>query len=306
MEIFCAVMRCRTTVAAAFELGITQPAVSAAIKHMEAQTGLTLFERLGNRLVPTREAMVLYHDTEPLQAMARALAVKVQDLRHSRRGHLRILSTQAVAQVLGARALSGFKASRPDVQVYFEVASTEGVVEMLESGFAELGLAVAPPPRPGIRTEVLASGAMVAALPVGHALARQAAIPAADLAREPLVGIESAARLGGMVRAAFDAAGVEYRPGIEVRHGATACMLVDQGLGVAVVDPFSAAAETRRQIVIRPFLPAIDLPACAMSLEARPLSRLSDQFLRALRLVCHDAFPSPGAAPARARPRPRH
>jgi DNA-binding transcriptional LysR family regulator len=285
IEIFCAVMRCRTTVAAAFELGISQPAVSAAIKHMEAQTGLKLFDRLGNRLVPTHEAMALYRDTEPLQSMSQALAVKVQDLRHSRRGTLRVLSTQAMARSIGAPALSGFMARRPDVQVYFEVGRTESVVEMIESGFADLGMAVAPPPRPGIRIEALATARMVVALPRGHRLARRAALTADDLKDEQLVGIESAAKLGGLVRAAFDAAAAEYRPAIEVRHGATACMLVEQGLGIAVVDPFSAAAEPDWQITTLPFLPAIDLPGCVMHLQDRPLSRLATQFLAALREV---------------------
>ena len=305
IEIFCAVIRCRTTVAAAFELGISQPAVSAALKHMEAQAGLKLFERLGNRLVPTHEARALYRDTEPMQAMAQALAVKVQDLRHSRRGHLRVLSTQAVARSIGAPALARFLADRPDVQVYFEVGRTEGVVEMIESGFADLGMAVAPPPRPGIRIEPVRTGRMVVALPAGHRLTRRAALTADDLRHDRLVGIESAARLGGMVRQAFDAAGADYRPVIEVRHGATACMLVEQGLGIAVVDPFSAAAEPGWHIVTRPFLPEIEIAACVMHLASKPPSRLATQFLAALREGAEaKGWPNQADAPARD-PQPR-
>ena len=56
LEIFSAVMRFRTTVAAAQELSMSQPAVSNAIKHIETQLGFRLFERVGNRLVPTEEA----------------------------------------------------------------------------------------------------------------------------------------------------------------------------------------------------------------------------------------------------------
>lgn len=285
VEIFCAVMRCRTIVAAAHELGVSQPAISVALKHMEAQLGLKLFERVGNRLVPTQDAAALHRDAEPLHAMSQALSVKVQDLRHARRGHLRVLSTQAMARSIGAKALSSFLARRADVQVFFEVRRVEGVVESLESGFADLGMTLSPSPRPGIRIEQITSGRMVIALPRGHRLARRAALTPDDLQQERLIGLDTAAPLGAMVRQAFDGAGACYRPVIEVRHAATACMLVEQGLGVAVVDPFSAAAEYRWDIETRPFQPAIELPACVMHLDDRPLPRLAAQYLAVLREV---------------------
>ena len=49
VEIFCAVMRCRTVTAAAHELSISQPAVSNALKQLESHLGFLLFERIGGR-----------------------------------------------------------------------------------------------------------------------------------------------------------------------------------------------------------------------------------------------------------------
>jgi DNA-binding transcriptional LysR family regulator len=283
VEIFCAVMRCRTTLAAAFELGVTQPAISAAIKHMEAQLGLVLFERVGNRLVPTVEAQALYRDAEPLAAMARGLAARVQDLRHARRGHLRIIATQAVGRSIVAGALARFLERRRNVRVYFDVRRMEGVVESIESGFADLGIALAPASRPGITAEPVLAGRMVVALPLGHRRAPQAMLTPGDLQQERLVGLEAASRLGSLVRQAFDDAGMPYRPATEVRHGVTACMLVERGLGVAVVDEFSAAPGHGWRIERRPFQPTLSINACVMHLRGRPLSRLAARFLAELR-----------------------
>jgi DNA-binding transcriptional LysR family regulator len=147
---------------------------------------------------------------------------------------------------------------------------------------------------------------MVVALPRGHRLARGEALRPDDLKAERLIGIETVARLGGLVSQAFYAADVSYRPYVEVRHGATACMLVEQGLGVAVVDPFSAWAEPGWGIETRPFLPRIELPACVISLEGRPMSRLATQFLTELRAVATAddvTEPIQAAAPAHG-PRP--
>src|SRR5262245_48937252 len=150
IEIFCAVMRCRTTVAAAFEIGLSQPAVSNAIKQMEARLGLPLFERVGKRLVPTMEAEALYHDAQPLHAMSEGMSAKLRDLRDAKRGHFRVLSTHAVGRTLVAPVLAQFVKGRDDVMVYFDVRPMEGVIEAVESGFADLGIALVPAHRPSL------------------------------------------------------------------------------------------------------------------------------------------------------------
>ena len=63
IELLRAVVRCETTVRAAQELGLSQPAVSNAIKHLESQVGFPLFERVNNRLFPTAEARSLYKNS---------------------------------------------------------------------------------------------------------------------------------------------------------------------------------------------------------------------------------------------------
>ena len=161
LEIFCAVMRARTTVAAAFELGISQPAVSNAIKHLEDNLGFSLFDRVGNRLVPTAEGKAVYQDVQPLQTMAEGLLQRLSDLRDTKRGHLRVLATRPLGDVFLPRVIKQFVKGRDDVHVYYDVQHLDGVIEAVESGFAELGVALEPPPRPTLDIKDLAKGRMV-------------------------------------------------------------------------------------------------------------------------------------------------
>lgn len=283
IEMFCAVMRCRTTVAAAFDLGVSQPAVSSAIKQMEARFGLPLFERVGKRLVPTSEADALYHDAQPFYAMSQAIVSKLCDLRDTKRGHFRILATHALGRTFVAPILARFVKQRSDVMVYFDVRPMEGVLEAVESGFAALGIALMPARRPGLRIEHLVDGCMLVALPLGHHLTKCASISAVDLQGEVIIGLEPASRLGHIVRQAFENASASYTPVIEVRHCVTACTLVEQGVGVAVVDQFSAALGAGLRLETRPFRPEVRISAFAMSLKDKPLSRLTERFVRELR-----------------------
>ncbi|MCY4180829.1 MAG: LysR family transcriptional regulator, partial [Litoreibacter sp.] len=53
---------------AAKKLGRTQPAVSAAIKALEDQLGLQLFERRGRKLIPVPEAHYLLAEADTILA----------------------------------------------------------------------------------------------------------------------------------------------------------------------------------------------------------------------------------------------
>jgi DNA-binding transcriptional LysR family regulator len=285
LEIFCAVMRCRTTVAAAFELHVSQPAISIAIKQLEARLGLTLFQRAGKHLVPTAEAEVLYHDAQPLYAMSQAISGKLRDLRDTKRGYLRVLATHALGRPLIAPAIAQFVGRRSQVMVYFDVSPMEGVVESVESGFASLGFALVPAHRPGLQVDVLGDCAMVVVMPRGHKLAKLRSVKASDLRGEPLIGLEPASRIGHLARQVFSDADMPYAPTLEVRHCATACSLVEQGLGISVVDEFSCASSSGWQLEARPLAPAITLSLVAMSAKDRPLSRLAASFVQEVRKV---------------------
>ena len=52
IEAFRAVMLTRSMTGAAEMIGVTQPAVSRLVRDLEAELGLSLFERRGNKLVP--------------------------------------------------------------------------------------------------------------------------------------------------------------------------------------------------------------------------------------------------------------
>ena len=110
IELLRAVVRCETTVRAAQELGLSQPAVSNAIKHLEGQLGFPLFERINNRLFPTTKARTLYRDSDPLFLIHAALEAKVQDLKENRSGNVRLIATPPLGYSVIPPALKRFLA----------------------------------------------------------------------------------------------------------------------------------------------------------------------------------------------------
>ena len=283
LEILRSLIRHRTTIAAGRDLGLSQPAISNALKTIEAQSGFAMFHRVNNRLFPTAEALALHEDGEAIFALHAKLENRVRDLRDNRSGHLSIVGTPPLAYSLIPPALQRFLGARPSTQVFFDVRRYEGVIEAVLSRVAELGFAFGFSPQPGLTHEVLHTSEMVCVFPPDHALARHDVVSAGDLVGLPLIGLERGTRLGEAVRTSFEQAGAPFRPTVEVRYCNTACVLAAARVGVAVVDPFSPRQGGSHDLAVRPFRPVTPAAACVLWSEAQPLSRLARAFLDEVR-----------------------
>jgi DNA-binding transcriptional LysR family regulator len=279
LEILRAVIRCRTTVAAAHELGLSQPAVSNAVKAMEVQAGFPLFERVNNRLFPTREARILYEDAGPIFSIHNALESKLRDLRENRAGQIRIIATPPIGYSVIPQVLQRFMERRPKVRVFFDVRRFEHVIESVETLVADLGFVLGLDDHPGLAADAVFNDRMVCVCRPDHPLARKAAVSPADLTSYPFIALESGTKLGTKVRRAFEQESCGFRFAVEVRYCNTACVLAESGVGAAIVDPFSPAGG-RYDLAVRPFLPATPVTAHAVWSTSRPLSRLTEAFLR--------------------------
>jgi DNA-binding transcriptional LysR family regulator len=285
IELLRAVVRCETTVRAAQELGLSQPAVSNAIKHLESQVGFPLFERVNNRLFPTVEARTLYEESEPIFTLHAALEARVQDIKENRAGHIRIIATPPLGYGVLPAALRNFLVKRPKVRVSFDIRRFEHVLESVENGTAELGFVMGLDDDRGLDAETFFAGDMVCVMRPEHPIAAKATITPEDLREAPYIALEQGTRMGTIVRRAFAQADVPFRFSVEVRYCNTACVLAESGVGVAVVDPLSPVFSGHYDLAIRPFAPASEVRASAVRSRKRPISRAADAFLREVRLV---------------------
>lgn len=281
LEIFGAVMLHQTTVDAAYELGISQPAVSLAIKQLETQIGFPLFERRSQRLQPTEEARSLFAQIEPILLQLRSVESHVRDLHKGTAGQLRIMATPPLGHSVIPGVLRRFLADRPRVTIQYDVRRMENVIQEVEIGSADLGFVLALDNHPAVEVRRLSSDAMVAMVPAGHPLAEAEAITPRDCLEHDHIGLDQASRLGALLRNAFNAAGVPYHPRVIVRYCHTSAVLANAGMGIAIVDRHTADFMRDQGLVARPFLPEIAVGACLLTRRDVPLSRLATGFVAA-------------------------
>lgn len=292
LEVLRAVMRYRTTIGAAEELGMSQPAVSNAIKLAETKIGVQLFDRVSNRLQPTPDARVLLADAEPLFRVHEAIQRKAWDLRTGRAGVLRIAATAELSQYLVPAVLNLFLKDHPDVRVALETQRMDDLLESVESGSADVGVAMRPPTRPSLVQDVLVEAQMMCLCPAGDALAAKPVISPFDLRDRTIIGPAPGAPLGALIDAAFERAGDHYNPSIEVRFANVVSVLVDQGLGIGFVDELTARYRAGSASSSHRFSPKVPIKVCGLVVRDRPVSRMGQAFLDKARAFLQDGLGS--------------
>lgn len=280
LEIFGAVMERRTTIGAAEHLGISQPAVSNAIKALEKQVGFQLFQRVSRSIVPTDDAHLLLAEIEPAFAALRNVETEIRDLRNLRSGRLKLAATPPMGHTLVPIALRKFLVDRPKLTVQLSVRRLETVLQAVETGSADIGLILGRPGRDELSATELSIEPMVCVMPRDHPLTALETITPADLVDHDLIGLET--KLGAAVENAFAQSGTRYAPRIVVRYCHSACILADAGTGVSVVDSFTARFSQGLNMAIRPFEPVCEAVAVALTRRGSPLSKLHSAFLETL------------------------
>lgn len=275
LEIFRAVMQAGTTSGAAHILGISQPAVSNMIRHMEAQSGIKLFNRYKGRLWPTEEAGILNHDVESIFVMFRSVSQKVQDLRESRVGSIKIVSVPSLAQSVLLSAMRSFLADRPNVSISLDLERMEGVINRVDHNLADFGMTLAFSGYPSVEAKPMHLGCMVCVMPADHPLTACETVRAADIRRHPFITMERGTPLGNIIANAFTSAGEDFSWVVETRYSNMAYSLVENGLGVALIDEYYARSHASERVVIRPFVPTIPLTVYVLFSRLRPLPSLA-------------------------------
>jgi molybdate transport repressor ModE-like protein len=198
LEVLLSVARTGSLNSAAREAGVSQQAVSARIRAMEAQTGVALVHRTprGSRL--TAEGAVIAECAARVLDVAAELDAGIAALRHDRRSRLRISASSTIAEQLLPAWLASFRAAAqrpgrgiPAPDIVLTEGNTEAVIAQVACGAADIGFTEGPHRPAGLRSRVIGHDRLAVVVAPGHPWAgRRGQVSAAELNSTPLVGRE--------------------------------------------------------------------------------------------------------------------
>jgi DNA-binding transcriptional LysR family regulator len=238
--------------AAAISLGLSQPAVSARVQHLEAVLGVRLFHRTTRRVAITEAGERLRQRVDGMVDGLRELVREFRDEAHLRRGRLTLGASPSVAASFLPDAIGVFCARWPLVEFMLHDDFFGRVLDRLTRGEVDMAVLPFAPEQDGLRFEPLMTDDYVVALASSHPLAATESLTIEQVAALPLISLPPQSATWMTLRRHFESAGLDFRPIVLTRNALTALAMVRAGLGVALVTQLLLTAMNMAGLVTRP------------------------------------------------------
>ncbi|WP_343231201.1 LysR family transcriptional regulator [Rhodomicrobium vannielii] len=223
---------------AAARLGMAQPPLSQAIRKLERDIGVDLFDRSARQVRLTDAGAAFLEEARRAIVQADRAVRAAQRAARGLRGTLRVTYVGSAVYDVLPRLIRTWRDRHGDVELVLRERTTTAQIRALAQGEADVGFVRSPLfGAAGLNHRTIKREPLIAALPAGHRLADRAFIALADLAGEPFVTFPSheGPSLHARIVAACERAGFSPEIAQEAVQMHTIVALVAAGLGVALV-----------------------------------------------------------------------
>ncbi|WP_273828295.1 LysR family transcriptional regulator [Pseudomonas chlororaphis] len=190
LQIFSLVAELRGFTSAASRLGISQSAVSHALKSLEQELGVELIRRHQSLVELTDIGQQLLLRARAILGLAATMEQEAADARGMKRGTLRIGSFGPTSSMkLLPAILQRYRAAHPGIEVHIDEGPDRQVLQWLEERRIDVGFVVLPQER--FDCFALVEDQMVALIPSQHGLAAKDSVSLAELCDDPFILTEA-------------------------------------------------------------------------------------------------------------------
>lgn len=234
---------------AAKQCNVSQPTLSIAIKKLESELGVEIFERTATDVLLTRmgeKIITQCHKVLDELAIIKDIAVSEGERLCS---PLRIGAIFTIGPCLFPNFVSPLQKSAPDMPLIIEEGYTNSLRERLRKGKLDVAILCLPFKEPDIVVQPLFDEPFMVVVPPNHPLAKRSSLKPEDLEKEHILLLGEGHCFRDQV--------IEAIPNINKYHNAkmpvdtdseassleTLCTMVATGFGITVL-PQTAAMET--------------------------------------------------------------
>ena len=218
---------------AAVRLKQTVPGVSAKIRRLEKDLGVTLFERLPNKLVLTSAGQTFLSEVEAIfDRVEQAIGTLAMPAVVS--GRITV-SVGSDSSWYAAPRVSRFLRRYPSAELDLRILSGPEAMGALLRGDLDVSIGVFANVPKTLETVVMTETAMSLVCLQGHPLLQQRVVKPVEIARYKLILHQRHGATRKLIDRVMSAASVKPRTIIEVANCLTAVTFVEMGVGIAIV-----------------------------------------------------------------------
>ncbi len=283
IEVIRAIMITGTIAGAANLLNVSAPGISRLMKYTERSIHLRLFERKHGRYVLTPQARDIFEQINDVYRKVDDLQQMLMRIERGVDEEFHLGSVPSISHVMVPRAIERLKTKHPALRLDVNILKIEEALDYLLLGRGELAVMSYRLHHPGIDFLPLARGELFCIVPENHPFAARTEITPAEIASQPLIGIDPNDPYGRILTEIFARHGLAYDIVIRARFGTTVCALVKAGLGIAMIDQFTVAHGGMPGIRLLRITEPTEFQTYVAVKADRALSRYAETFIQLLR-----------------------
>ena len=233
--------------AAASELFITQPAVTAQIKSFEEFCNLKLFKKKGRKIFLTDEGRSLYQYAIKIFKFEKEIEAVIDDMRELKRGVLSLGTTKAYARYFMPLMITSFHQNYPHIQIQLNEGSSLDMIHSLLNFKIEVAIIAKAEDNPDVHFFPFSREEMAVIVSRKHPLVRKKAISFADLVAEHFIMKERGSGTRKLVEELFEAERCTPNILMETSNTEFIKQLVQRGEGISFVVKEAVAQELKEK-----------------------------------------------------------
>ncbi|NVK36263.1 MAG: LysR family transcriptional regulator [Rhodobacteraceae bacterium] len=173
--------------AASRDLNVASSAVNRQVLWLEETLGLSLFERVGRRLVLAPAGEILLAHVRRTYSDFDSTIGELDALQGLRRGSVTIATVESISEKLLPTLISRFRQTYPGIHVSVVVSSSDEAAGLVERGEADVGFTFNPPERAALTISYSVTLPIGALMVPDHGLNRPGPLKLVDCMRYPIV-----------------------------------------------------------------------------------------------------------------------
>ncbi len=231
---------------AAGVLGLTQPALSATLRKLEAELGAELVHRTGRGVQLTEAGRVFLTHAQDTLRRAEAGAAAVRQLVGLEHGSIRVGGGATATSFLLPPVVSRVRRAHPGLRFYVREGGSSAIADSVLSGELDLGIVTLPvihPEADALQRTPLATDELRLIVPPAHPLSGRPTFRWKEIREDGVVAFEAGTAVRNLIDRAAADAGVSLDVVMELRSIESIKRMVAAGVGVGFVSRFALTGE---------------------------------------------------------------
>ena len=238
LEYFQMASRLKNITRAAQRLRVSQPNITVAIKKLEAELGVQLFDRSQKQLTLTPEGTVFLKRIELALRNIDEAVLEVNDYKQLQKGTIKIGIPPMMGAYLFPKVFSVFRHLHPNLEVLLFEEGSLSIREKLESDELDFGIIIVPDSTPNLNVLRMSRNQLMVCVSQKSSLASKNWITPKDIASSDLIMMKEGSYLRQIVQSKLSALKITPRTVLESGQIVTIKGLVAHEVGIAFLLDF--------------------------------------------------------------------